>query len=162
MKFTKIAISFLAAFAIAAPTRSSFDSEYGVTSEHVPDETKRQTVDEVIESISDNLINAIPDQIDDQQVLDKVIEDIQKMVTGLLSDSNEIFKAAGGDFGDLKSFISENELYDIFETADFTRRGFLPPVAKVVVIKLVKIMLKKLLESLLEISKDTGATIDII
>lgn len=156
MKFSKIATALFAAFAVAAPVRLPFDEELGLSTEHVPDETKRQNMDAALESISNELLGAIPDQFEDSDALDKIVEDLQNMVTSLLGNSSQILEAFQGDFDNLNSFITEVQLNNIPEDADITRRNLLLPIAKTIAFKLVKVILIKLLESLLLIRLDAG------
>lgn len=155
MRFSAFTTLFLATFSAAAPLNLPFETDE-MSFEHVPDENKRQEVESMINIMASNLHNAFPDDIQDEDAFNKVMMDFQNMVATVLTDSNEILNASGIQ---LESYMTENELLNAFDHTITEKRMF-SAVAKKIVIKLLKAMIKNLFRSVLDISKDAGVEIE--
>lgn len=155
MNLSAIATLILATFTAAAPLNCLFESNQ-VSFEHVPDENKRQEIENVISIMADSLHDAFPDQIEDDKAYDKVMTDVQNMIATVLNDSHEILSASGLT---LESLMSENDFLNAFSQSVEEKR-MIPVVVKKIVIKLLKAMLKNLFKSILDISKDAGVEIE--
>lgn len=154
MKVFTLATLLLATFSVAAPLKRPFDT-IEVSFEHVPDENKRQEVESMISTMVNELDEAFPDDIQDDKAFDKIMADFQNMVATLLTDSNEILN--GNEIQ--SAFDSENDLLSAFDHTISEKRMF-PAIAKKIVMKLLKAMIKNLFKSVLDISKDAGVEIE--
>lgn len=162
MKFSRFATLSLAAFAIASPI-TDLNQLDSLVVEHVPDESKRQDYDSAIDSMTDNFFGSFPDKIEDPEVFQKVFASVQNMVATLMSDTKDIIEASGVD---PESYLYETDFQTFLETMELNDIGkrafFIAPIAKALLLKLMKGLLKNAFKSLLGACRDAGVKVETV
>lgn len=158
MKFSAFAVFAFAAFSLAAPAKNPYEPK-ALIHKHVPDESKREDVNTLLDNFSSSLLDIIPGEILNAATYNEIVNHVQNIVTTFVKDTDAILRRDGAS---LESLLSEEDFQRILDDQIEKRAFTIPPAAKALLIKVLKALARNLLKSLLEVSNDTGIDLSMI